>query len=117
MRRLSVVLLVMTWSCGRSDNVPSDVLPQERMGSVMWDIIRADEVANHQYPVDSNGRRFRRSTELYRSIFQLHGITDSQFKKSFRYYENHPQLLKPVLDSLDARARQPVPPVSPKPAV
>jgi hypothetical protein len=106
MRRLTPLLLAALWACGSPD-VPSGVLPPDRMVSVLWDVVRADEIANHQYPADSVRLRFRRSTELYRSVFQLHGITDSQFRKSFRFYESHPERMKPLLDSLDARARRP----------
>ena len=106
--RAFVLLLLVLVSCSSDTEVPKGVLPPTKMSVVLWDVIRADEAANHQYRQDTMNSLFRQSTSLYRSVFQLHQITDSQFKQSFRYYHSHPEAMKIVLDSVDALAKRPV---------
>ena len=106
MRAFALLLLVLV-SCGSETEVPKGVLPPTKMSVVLWDVIRADEAANHQYRQDTMNSLFRQSTSLYQSVFLLHQTTYSQFKQSFRYYQSHPDAMKIVLDSVDALSKRP----------
>ena len=80
------------------------------MRTVLWDIMRADEWVLQEQNQDTSVNQYKRSVELYQKVFQINGISDSQFKKSFRYYQSHPGLLKPIFDSLQRKnARVAVP--------
>ena len=37
---------------------------------------------------------------LYEKVFRIHSTTSEAFKKSLTFYESHPDLLKPIADSL-----------------
>jgi hypothetical protein len=100
---LMSTLLLLVLSCSNKSKVPKDVLPKEKMESVLWDMMRADEVVNLQYSKDTTVNRFDSSTRLYQQIFAIHSIDAATFKKSFKYYQSRPDLLKPVFDSLQKR--------------
>lgn len=96
-------LLLLAVACNNENKVPRGVLPQKKMTAVMWDLLRADELVNLKYTKDTSINRFDSSMRLYQQIFKMHGTDAATFKKSFKYYQVRPDLLKPVFDSLQKR--------------
>lgn len=107
-------LSLLLAACAGGSSIPKDVLPPERLGPVLYDVIRADELVDYLQNTDSSFRRFAKRASLYDTIFQLHAIKKEDFRKSLQYYQGHPDLLKIVLDSLQKKASVPVnPPAAP----
>ena len=100
------LLLITLFSCKNDSKIPKDVLGEKKMRAVMWDMMRADEWVAYEQSKDSAINRKKRSTELYENIFQINGITAAQFKKNFHYYQRRPDLLKPLLDSLQRKGNK-----------
>ena len=100
--RLLILFSILLLSCNKT-TIPKDVLPPEKMEKVLFDVIRADELVDFSMLTDTSYNKFSRRTALYDSIFQLHVITKDQFKKSYSYYQNRPDLLKVMFDTLYAR--------------
>lgn len=93
---LSISLI---FSC-KGDDLPKDVLPPEKMESVMWDLIRADQALSLPFNTDTTVNRTLKSQGIYKQILLMHQVSEKDFKRSFRFYQNNPLHLKPVLDSL-----------------
>lgn len=93
-----LIFAVLIFSCRPS--VPPGVLPPEKMQSVLWDVLQADEMADYYAEKDSTFRTLSRHADYYQKIFTLHKITRQDFKKSLDYYQDHPERLKTILDSL-----------------
>jgi len=87
------------FSCSSKTN--KDILPPEKMEVVLWDLMRSDEFALNFIKPDSSKTIKDESLQLYDKIFQIHKIDKDRFKKSFIYYKNNPQLLQPILDSIE----------------
>ncbi|MEY5034055.1 MAG: hypothetical protein RL447_433 [Bacteroidota bacterium] len=88
-------------SCGSGPSVPSDVLPQEKMKSVLWDLLRAEQfVSNYVVSRDTTTAGLAKGPQLYDAILKKYGLTDSAFQVSLEYYKKHPKLLNPILDSI-----------------
>jgi hypothetical protein len=104
MRLVLTSVIILLLSCNRGEKVPAGILPKEKMQVLMWDMIRADELAAYRSSVDSSIKLLPASVSLYKSVFELHNITEKEFKESFRYYEAHPKLFKSVIDSLQRKA-------------
>jgi hypothetical protein len=43
---------------------------------------------------------------LYQQVFQLHQVTRDEFRKSFQFYLDHPEITKPLIDSVLARGNR-----------
>ncbi len=112
MRNLFWTLLIflLVSSCADKDEMPKDVLSQQKMEAVLWDIIRAEEFLN-SYVIyrDTGADRATESQKWYDKVYQLHKITRKDFDKSYAYYKDHPVLLKQILDSL-SKKQPPAPP-------
>jgi hypothetical protein len=101
---LTIVLLA---GCTDKDKPPSGILPREKMGNVLWDMIQADQYSAIYLVKDT--ARINLKTEdlrLYQQVFQLHGISRDEFRKSFQYYEDRPDQLRTLLDSMLSRGNR-----------
>ena len=100
---LICVLLLYFLSCKRKVTIPENVLPPQKMEAVMTDMMRADEYINQQGIVDSLNSITLRRVGLYQQIFQFHKVNKKQLQSSLRFYQNHPDLLKIVIDSMHSK--------------
>ena len=90
-------------ACVGSQEVPKDVLSQEKMGSVLYDVVQADEMIDYLKLKDSTFQFFGKRTALYDTVFTLHGVSKAVFKKSLDFYEGRPDLMKEMLDDLQRK--------------
>ncbi|MGN6399712.1 MAG: DUF4296 domain-containing protein [Flavisolibacter sp.] len=109
---LACLLLI---SCSGS-KVPKDVLPPQKMQAVLWDAMLADEMADYYVRKDSSLNTLSKHVELYQQIFFIHKISKDDFKKSLHYYEAHPDLLRPIFDSLQKKSEKITTGLKPVPA-
>jgi hypothetical protein len=91
-------------SCAGNDVIPEEVLPQQKMGAVMFDFIQADEMADFYSLQDSVYRNFSKRASLYDSILGIHAVSKTGFQKSLQFYQSRPDLLKTILDSLQKKS-------------
>lgn len=95
--------------CVRNNKIPKEVLPQNEMRKVMWDLMRADAYVADFIMKDSTRNQKEESIILYEKIFNIHSTTQETFKKSLAFYQSRPDLFKPIADSLrsdEKRARE-----------
>ena len=90
----------MTFGCIQDKKIPKDVLPQNEMRKVMWDLMRADAYVSTFIMKDSTKNQKTESAILYEKIFDIHSITQEAFKKSLAFYQERPDLFKAISDSL-----------------
>jgi hypothetical protein len=100
MRILFVFLCVTLLACKSGNRRPAGIIPPEKMGVVMKQVFVADEWMAWQAEKDPTIPVFRESVALYRGIFKKEGVTEEQFRKSLRYYQDHPLELRTIMDTL-----------------
>ena len=105
MIRVSIVALLLFFSCKQKTKVPDTILPVDKMEKVLMDMMLADEFYN-QKQIDSATIDSFSRTNLYKAVFTLHKTNKEEFRKSLNFYESHPDLLKTVFDSLHSKANK-----------
>lgn len=133
--RVVLILLVcsvMAAGCSDKNSVPKGIISRDRMERVMWDMAQADQYAALYLTKDSaHIDRKAETMRLYAEVLRLHDVTPEEFRKSYRYYLDHPELNQLLFDSVIARGgqartemydrpstyRAPVPPANMRPAV
>jgi hypothetical protein len=96
-------LVTLFFSCSRSGDVPSDMLDQEKMSALLFDISLAEGHVENAYFRDSaKSRDSILKVELDR-VLKMHGVSQSKFVTSYRFYCSRPHLYKIMIDSLQAR--------------
>lgn len=109
--KLAWVLIISGFmmACGGKGGVPSDVLPQEKMQAVMWDMIRSgDFLNNFVFYRDTGVNKVAETRKWQDKIFEMHGITREQFKRSYTYYQQQPLMMKTMMDSISKIKVEPV---------
>ena len=97
---LFISLIILTFGCIQDKKIPKDVLPQNEMRKVMWDLMRADAYVSTFIMKDSTKSQKTESAILYEKIFDIHSTTQEVFKKSLAFYQERPDLFKAISDSL-----------------
>lgn len=92
--------MMMTTACHR-DGLPDGVLDARAMESFMADayMLEGFYAVETQYRYDAMPEEVLRA---YDGILEKHGLTREQVEKSFEYYSQHPELYKPIQDSVMA---------------
>lgn len=124
---LAVVILT---GCLRKDKEPSGIIPREEMGNILWDMVQADQFSAIYLVKDTARINIKmEDLRLYQQIFNLHGISREKFRNSFKYYEDRPDLIRTLFDSVIARGNRlrtesytktvssPTQPVTPGPSI
>ena len=97
---LAILYLFLLYSCKNEVEIPNGILPSEKMEPILLDLIRADEIINQQTYGDSASSIRAKREIMYQKVFTVHGVTRNQFNNSFTFYQNHPDFMKGVLDSM-----------------
>lgn len=102
-----LLFFLLVIGCARKDGVPGDILASDRMESILWDMIQADQFSTQYILKDSARKNVKKETiKLYGEVFKIHNISKEEFQKSFQYYLTRPDLTKQMLDTLAERARR-----------
>lgn len=100
-RKLLICLLIFIAGCS-SGSVPKGILSPEKMQLIMFDFLKADELANEYAVKDTSRKRNTEAIKLYKQVLALHNTSKDEFFKSYRYYQSHPDKNKVLFDSLFA---------------
>lgn len=109
-RKLILLLLVAFAgvSC-TSNKVPSNVLSQDKMQAILWDMFRAgNHVTSHLLTKDSTLKSEPEQIKWFNRVLTIHKVSEKQFKSSMEYYKSRPELLARIMDSLSKKESAPV---------
>jgi hypothetical protein len=116
MRSLLLFSFLLLFSCNTHDHIPSDVIKPPQMQAIMWDMIRADNLASERSRRDSLLNLNSENLKLVNQVFAIHKVRKSDFDRSLLFYQNNPDLLRVVLDSIkvqQAKKKEKEKPVAP----
>lgn len=93
--------LIVLLLCGCKGKNGQEILSPETMKLVVWDMLRADEMAMSDNSKDTVRTHFlQHSVHAYEQVFAIHHITKEQFYRSYKYYQERPDENKALLDSV-----------------
>ena len=105
MKLLAFLLLITgLFSSCQSNSVPSDIIAVEKMQTIMWQLIQSDEYVNTLVARDTTKKSSTERMKRYQQIFDLNKTSLAEFKKSYRFYIEHPDVTKVMFDSISAKA-------------
>ena len=101
-----ILVICTIVACSRSGKIPSDILDQERMSAILFDISMAEGHAENAYFRDSaRNRDSILKIELDR-VMRIHGVSQAEFLRSYQFYRARPHLYKVMVDSLQAQSQR-----------
>ncbi len=98
---LFVVIIALVVSCAPKqpdDTPPPDLIDQNKFALIMVDVQLIEGMRVHKL-----GPKRENSVDmvpLYEDVFQKHGITEEEFRRTFEYYTNHPDKMKEIYEQV-----------------
>jgi hypothetical protein len=106
MKWLFPLLLMLVFSCTGRNTIPPGVLNQDQMEKVLYDVIIAEGYTEtFLYKDSSQNKEFWMNGQLDK-VLAIHKVSQETFMKSYDFYKNRPDLLKPIMDTMDAKSRR-----------
>jgi hypothetical protein len=98
------LLLIIFISCKKGNKTPKEIIDRPHMQELMWDMLRADVfLIDYAGKGDTAFNRSKESILFYQRVLALHNTSKDEFKKSLNWYQQHPDEMKVILDTLQAR--------------
>jgi hypothetical protein len=104
MRWISLVILICLFvACKSPNKIPDNIIGIDKMKLIVWDMIRAGAFSENKFGKYPDTLKIK-TIEMLQQVFAIHGISKDEFYKSYRYYEEHPDKNKILMDSVFAYA-------------
>jgi len=107
MRSVAIFIVsCILFSCSGKNKVPPGIIPQKEMQNILWDVIRAQAMAEEVAQKDSGINKPAETKALMQKVFEIHKIKSLDFDKSYNWYTNHPEVMRLIFDSLNVQKRK-----------
>jgi len=103
MIRCIVIISISVFFYSCKESTPSGIIKPKKMQEILWDVLRADALSQQLVKSDSAKSLADESVKLTKKVFLIHNISEEQFEKSYTYYTNHPNIMRTMLDSINAQ--------------
>ena len=90
-------------ACG-SNKIPDDIIASNRMETILWQLMQSDEYVNILIAKDSTKKSSTERMRIYQQVFDLNKTSMNEFRKSYRFYIEHPDITKGMFDSITVKA-------------
>ena len=82
-------------------------IPLNKMKVIVWDMACADELYLEKMNKDSSLIKKKENIRLYEQVFLVHKISKDEFYNSYKFYQEHADQYKILIDSVqDYATRQ-----------
>jgi len=99
-RLFFIIIPLILGSCFSVQKRPADIIKPEKMKDILWDVMRAQTLAQQTSLKDSSISMPVEINLLSKKIFKIHKVDSSHFVESYNWYVKHPEALKVIFDSL-----------------
>jgi hypothetical protein len=106
LKSLTLVLLICMFSCTGRNHIPSGVLEPEKMEKVLYDVVVAEGYAETYLYKDSSRKTEDWMDGELDKVLAIHKVSQETFMKSYDFYKKRPDLLKPIIDTMDEKSRR-----------
>jgi len=97
---------LLLWSCSGRQQEAGKVLDEKKMQAVMWDMLQAEAFTQNYIKINKSKNDTLENAALQKKIFSLHKISRADFYTSYSYYASQPDVMRKILDSINANAQR-----------
>jgi hypothetical protein len=91
-------LSALLFAC--SSGIPKDVIKPTEFKAVIWDMLKADNLAQEVAARDTSKKLPSQEQKYIAAVLAIHKITKQQFETSLQYYERDPKALGDMLGTV-----------------
>lgn len=99
---LFIIITLIATSCGQFNSgsrPPADVIPEEKMTTILAQICLVEARFQRRLTIKGASNE-EMALENYVGIFNENDITSEEFKTSYNYYTEHPEILEKIYDQV-----------------
>ena len=94
-----MLLIMLLAACAQPvPQPPSDLLPRAKFKTVLMESQLIEARMNHEMIIDK--RADIPVQAYYTEMLKQQGVTEEGFKKTFQWYAEHPEQLKPIYEEI-----------------
>jgi len=97
-------MFVLCFSCSNRKQIPSNILGQEAMVKILFDIALAEEFAISYKVKDSKTDKDSAIAIEVNKVLKIHKISQEKFRTSYQFYKSRPDLFKLIVDTVYSRS-------------
>jgi hypothetical protein len=101
-----ILISIFIFSCYSVDKAPDNIIKPKEMKNILWDVMRAQTLAQQTSLKDSSIDMAIETKFLSQKIFEIHQTDSTHFVESYNWYVKHPDVLKLIFDSLYAQKQR-----------
>lgn len=102
------IILFFLLSCNGKNHIPENIIKQREMEAIMWDMIKADNLALQRVRYNPTLDKNKEDIALLDTVFDIHKIRKSDFDRGLTFYQDHPEMMKIILDSIRSFSDKPI---------
>ena len=102
--KATIILFAFFTSCSNKNHIPSNIIDQESMGKILFDLALAEEFAMSFVAKDAKSDKDSAIAIEVEKVMKIHHISQEEFRKSYEFYKRRPDLLKIIVDTVHARS-------------
>lgn len=96
--------IVAIVSCNSLSNQEQEILNEDKMATVIYDVLLAESFAESYLMKDTMKNKDSTLQIEMDKVLKVHSISSQTFAKSYRFYKSNPLTLERILDSANERA-------------
>lgn len=101
-----VCLIPVAFACSRDKRMPADILSEEKMGTVLFEIGMAEAKLENYVFRDTTVNRDSAIRSELEIVLQVHQLSQESFRNSYEYYKARPSVMKVIMDTLYNRSQR-----------
>lgn len=103
---LGIAAFFCLLSCNNSDKIPDNVIDQEKMGIIIYDITMAEGNIEVNSFKDTTLNKDSMLLIEMDKVLAIHKVSQKDFTDSYQFYKSHPEIFKVVTDTLFDRTQR-----------
>jgi len=98
---IAAMLVMLITGCADKPVTPPGIIPPEKMEKVMYDLMRTGEfLSGYVLYKDTSVNKTGESLKWYNKVWELHKVSEEEFRKSYLWYKDNPKVMSALMDSI-----------------
>lgn len=101
-----LLIILLSNSCSKVNKVPDDIIEQEKMGTILFEIAIAEGYLENYTFRDTTVNRDSFLTLELDKVLAIHKVSQSEFLEAYKYYKSNPVIFKAITDTVYNRTQR-----------
>ena len=99
-------IVMLESSCSKGNKVPDDIIEQEKMGVILFEIAMSEGYLENYTFKDTTVNRDSFLTVELDKVLAIHKVSQKEFLEAYKFYKSSPELFKVMTDTVYNRTQR-----------